>query len=140
MAFAPTCTLTTPTAEHAASFALTIIFAKMVAYHTSNRLVMRSRVIITVFEEETDRSSAICLMNSPSRCRGADIVSLARGRFRRYDAEHVRDGNRLGGGPDPCAVICKSRNKAQQTKCLAACKACKGNTSRIGGSCGSHTC
>ena len=44
------------------------------------------------------------------------------------------------GRADPCAAFCKCRNKAQQTKCLAACKACKGNTSRIGGSCGSHTC
>ena len=41
---------------------------------------------------------------------------------------------------DPCVAFCKCRIKAQQTKCLAACKACKGNTSRIGGSCGSHTC
>ena len=44
------------------------------------------------------------------------------------------------GGADPRAAFCKCRNTAQQTKCLAACKACKGNTGRIGGSCGSHTC
>jgi hypothetical protein len=29
-------------------------------------------VVITFFEEETDRSWAICLMNSPGRCRAAN--------------------------------------------------------------------
>jgi hypothetical protein len=43
-------------------------------------------------------------------------------------------------GPDPCAAFCKCQNKARQTQCLAACKACNGDTSRIGGSCGSYTC
>ena len=44
------------------------------------------------------------------------------------------------GKADPCAAFCKCHHKAEQTKCLAACKACKGDTSRIGGSCGSHVC
>src|SRR5260370_3129495 len=43
-------------------------------------------------------------------------------------------------GPDPCKTFCQCRNKTQQNACLAACKACNGNTSRIGGACGSHLC
>src|SRR5262249_35942760 len=43
-------------------------------------------------------------------------------------------------GPDPCKAFCKCRNKAQQSQCLTACQKCNGNTSRIGGSCGSYTC
>jgi hypothetical protein len=43
-------------------------------------------------------------------------------------------------GPDPCKAFCKCRNKTQQNQCLAACKACNGNTSRLGGSCGSYVC
>jgi hypothetical protein len=49
-------------------------------------------------------------------------------------------GTAWAGGKDPCAAFCKCPNKTQQTKCLAACTACKGNTSRIGGICGSHVC
>jgi hypothetical protein len=43
-------------------------------------------------------------------------------------------------GPDPCKAFCKCGNKAQQTKCLAACKTCNSDTKRIAGSCGTHTC
>jgi hypothetical protein len=43
-------------------------------------------------------------------------------------------------GPDPCKAFCKCRNAKQQNQCLAACKACNGNTSRLGGSCGSYVC
>jgi hypothetical protein len=43
-------------------------------------------------------------------------------------------------GPDPCKAFCKCRNKTQQTQCLATCKACNSNTSRLGGSCGSYVC
>jgi len=43
-------------------------------------------------------------------------------------------------GPDPCKAFCNCRNKAQQSQCLTACQKCNGNTSRIGGSCGSYTC
>jgi hypothetical protein len=44
------------------------------------------------------------------------------------------------GKVDPCAAFCKCRNKADQAKCLAACQKCNNDTSRIGGSCGSHVC
>lgn len=49
-------------------------------------------------------------------------------------------GTAWARGPDPCKTFCQCRNKAQQTKCLAACKACNGNTSRLGGSCGTYVC
>ena len=49
-------------------------------------------------------------------------------------------GSAWAGRTDPCKAFCKCRNQAQQTRCLAACRACAGNTSRIGGSCGSHVC
>jgi hypothetical protein len=42
--------------------------------------------------------------------------------------------------PDPCANVCKCRNGAQQSQCLTACKACKGDVGRIGGACGSYVC
>src|SRR5262249_60976181 len=41
---------------------------------------------------------------------------------------------------DPCRAFCKCRNGKQQNQCLAACKVCNGNTSRLGGSCGSYVC
>jgi hypothetical protein len=44
------------------------------------------------------------------------------------------------GKVDPCAKFCQCRNAKQQSQCLAACKACNGNTSRLAGSCGSYTC
>jgi hypothetical protein len=43
-------------------------------------------------------------------------------------------------GRDPCKAFCKCRNKAQQNACLAACKACSGDTRRLCGSCGSYAC
>jgi hypothetical protein len=43
-------------------------------------------------------------------------------------------------GPDPCAKFCQCRNPKQQSQCLAACRACNSNTSRLAGSCGSYTC
>jgi hypothetical protein len=43
-------------------------------------------------------------------------------------------------GTDPCAKFCQCRNPKQQSQCLAACKACNGNTSRLAGSCGNYTC
>jgi hypothetical protein len=42
--------------------------------------------------------------------------------------------------PDPCKAFCKCRPGTQQNQCLAACKACNGNTGRLAGSCGSYTC
>src|SRR5262245_50182501 len=43
-------------------------------------------------------------------------------------------------GPDPCKAFCQCRNAKQQNQCLAPCKACDSNTSRLAGSCGSYTC
>jgi hypothetical protein len=55
---------------------------------------------------------------------------------RRYRASPAK-GRRT---PDPCEAFCKCRNAKQQSNCLAACRSCGGNTSRIGGSCGSYVC
>ena len=55
-------------------------------------------------------------------------------------------GDRLGGrqaepaGTDPCKTFCQCRNKAQQNACLAACRACNGDTRRLCGTCGSYVC
>jgi hypothetical protein len=49
-------------------------------------------------------------------------------------------GTAWAGVQDPCKAFCKCSNKKQQTCCLDACRACKGNTGRVGGSCGSHVC
>src|SRR5262245_62067788 len=44
------------------------------------------------------------------------------------------------GRIDPCMALCQCRNARQQNQCLDACKKCNGNTGRLAGSCGSHTC
>jgi hypothetical protein len=44
------------------------------------------------------------------------------------------------GKQDSCTAFCKCGNAKQQNQCLAACRNCNGNTSRLGGSCGSYTC
>jgi hypothetical protein len=44
------------------------------------------------------------------------------------------------GKVDPCARFCQCRNSRQQSQCLAACKACSGNTGRLAGTCGNYTC
>lgn len=54
-------------------------------------------------------------------------------------------GTALAGPPrralkDPCPTFCKCRNSKQQNACLAACRACEGDTRRICGSCGSYVC
>jgi hypothetical protein len=49
-------------------------------------------------------------------------------------------GTAWAGRPDPCKSFCRCSKKAQQNQCLAACKACKGNTSRLCGRCGSYAC
>jgi hypothetical protein len=46
----------------------------------------------------------------------------------------------FAGKPDPCKAFCKCRNKRQQDRCLAACKACNKDTRRVCGSCGSYVC
>jgi hypothetical protein len=43
--------------------------------------------------------------------------------------------------PDRCGAFCRwCSNKAQRNQCLAACRACNGNTSRLCGSCGAYVC
>ena len=50
-------------------------------------------------------------------------------------------GTALAGGPDPCKAFCRCSNKSRQNACLAACRACSGDTGRVCGSCGSgYTC
>jgi hypothetical protein len=41
---------------------------------------------------------------------------------------------------DPCKAFCKCHKKTEQSQCLTACQKCKGDTSRLGGSCGSYVC
>jgi hypothetical protein len=43
--------------------------------------------------------------------------------------------------PDRCGAFCRwCHSKAQRNQCLAACRACNGNTSRLCGSCGNVVC
>ena len=49
-------------------------------------------------------------------------------------------GTAWAGRRDPCQAFCKCRTTKQQSQCLAACRACNGNTGRIGGSCGKYVC
>ena len=49
-------------------------------------------------------------------------------------------GTAWAGRRDPCQAFCKCRTTKQQSQCLAACRACNGNTGRIGGSCGNYVC
>jgi hypothetical protein len=50
-------------------------------------------------------------------------------------------GTAWAAGQDPCKAFCnRCSNKTQQNQCLAACKACNGNTSRLGGYCGGFVC
>jgi len=43
-------------------------------------------------------------------------------------------------GGDPCRAFCRCSNKAQQNQCLAACRACNKETSRLCGTCGDYAC
>jgi hypothetical protein len=50
-------------------------------------------------------------------------------------------GTAWAARPDRCGAFCRwCRTKAQRNQCLAACRACNGNTSRLCGSCGAYTC
>ena len=49
-------------------------------------------------------------------------------------------GTAWARGPDRCKSFCKCSNRAQRNQCLAACRACNGNTSRLCGSCGAYAC
>jgi hypothetical protein len=42
--------------------------------------------------------------------------------------------------PDPCKAFCRCRTRRQQDACLAACRTCGGDTSRLCGTCGSYVC
>jgi hypothetical protein len=46
-------------------------------------------------------------------------------------------GTAWAGRRDPCQTFCKCSNKQRQNACLAACRACSGDTSRLCGSCSS---
>ena len=49
-------------------------------------------------------------------------------------------GTAWGAGPDPCKVFCNQCPNSKRSQCLSACRACNGNTRRLGGSCGNYTC
>jgi hypothetical protein len=44
-------------------------------------------------------------------------------------------GTAWAGGRDPCKTFCRCSGKSRQNACLAACRACSGDTSRLCGSC-----
>src|SRR5678815_5912955 len=46
-------------------------------------------------------------------------------------------GTAWAGGRDPCKDFCRCSNKTQQNACLAACRNCNSNPTRLCGSCGS---
>lgn len=45
-----------------------------------------------------------------------------------------------GKQQDPCDAFCNRCSKSQRQQCINTCRACNGNTSRLGGSCGKYTC
>ncbi len=49
-------------------------------------------------------------------------------------------GTAWAAGPDRCIAFCRCSSKAQQNQCLAACRECNSNTSRLCGSCGTYAC
>src|SRR5215213_5563285 len=44
------------------------------------------------------------------------------------------------GAIDPCKAFCNQCPNSKRSQCLSACRACSGNTSRLGGSCGNYVC
>jgi hypothetical protein len=49
-------------------------------------------------------------------------------------------GTAWAARPDRCGAFCRwCHSKAQRNQCLAACRACNGNTSRLCGSCGYYS-
>src|SRR4029453_999719 len=46
-------------------------------------------------------------------------------------------GTAWAGGRDPCQTFCRCSGKSRQDACLAACRACNSDTSRLCGSCAS---
>jgi hypothetical protein len=50
-------------------------------------------------------------------------------------------GTAWAARPDRCGAFCRwCSTKSKRNQCLAACRACNGNTSRLCGSCGNYTC
>jgi hypothetical protein len=50
-------------------------------------------------------------------------------------------GTAWAARPDRCGAFCRwCPSKAQRNQCLAACRSCNGNTSRLCGSCGRYAC
>jgi len=49
-------------------------------------------------------------------------------------------GTAWAAGPDRCKAFCRCSNRTQRNQCLAACRACNGNTRRLCGSCGAYAC
>src|SRR6478736_4173245 len=49
-------------------------------------------------------------------------------------------GTAWGGKQDPFQAFCNRCSTKTRNQCLNACRACNGNTSRLGGSCGNYTC
>jgi len=50
-------------------------------------------------------------------------------------------GTAWAARPDRCGAFCRwCPSKAQRNQCLATCRACNGNTSRLCGSCGNVVC
>jgi stigma-specific protein Stig1 len=75
---------------------------------------------------------------------GAVLAGIVLGPLAAGTARAGGKGKPVRNGPhaatDPCKTFCKCRNKAQQNACLAACKACGGDTRRLCGACGSYYC
>ena len=49
-------------------------------------------------------------------------------------------GTACAGQRDPCKAFCRCRNKSHQDACLAACRECGSDASRLCGTCGSYVC
>jgi len=49
-------------------------------------------------------------------------------------------GTAWAAGRDPCKSFCRCSNRTQQNQCLAACRACNKDISRLCGSCGAYAC
>src|SRR3990172_12708918 len=50
-------------------------------------------------------------------------------------------GTSWAARPDRCTAFCRwCSTKKRRNQCLAACRACNGNTSRLCGSCGAYVC
>src|SRR6188474_2884441 len=49
-------------------------------------------------------------------------------------------GTAWAGKQDSCEAFCSRCSKSQRQQCINTCRACNGNTSRLGGTCGNYTC